>query len=588
MIKKHFTSLALALSLSSPLLAYDKDLETLYPESTMLYGKVENIQKLAKLDPEHPIAKLFEHPAFKKHLLGMSDTEEKEELEKETLAFLKKHCLNRAAFGLLDIGIGKPDAETANSEDSQALALALDPKFFSAAMTIDCTATQAELDDLLKLAKEKTEELEAIVVEEFEGVPYSVLEHKKAEEGEEQEQDLYIALVDELLIVSLREEDIKDFIGKVKSPNKENTLASNPKYLDAALKLKKYDISMYARLDKMYDILIVDEETSLLKYIDDNPQMKMFISTKAIKDDLHLDAFDSAFWGAVVTEEGGDMKFGYSVKSKEGVAALFQHDKFIPEIPEYAFEGFKSMSVSSYDFKSNAEQLEKLVSKVSPLGFMTAKGQLGEEYKMIKTNFFDNLEPYHVQLSGHIDPKLADERGASQINVFKVKNADRIYELIEKLKEKMPNIKNHEFLGEKVYQRPHKNGLSYYAVVVNNFLVVTLTSEDDMWRHTIAQIKKPGKGLASNKTLADMWNSMPKEEVSMSYQDLGQMILDNYFQQKEAMAIYEEMDMEDEAPEIGDVPDVKDLNYSLITKFYQEDHAWYSHMKLKNYSPQKK
>ncbi len=592
MLKKYIYSAALALSFNTALLAYDKDLETLYPDTTMLYGRVDSIEKLSKIDPAHPIAKLFEHPAFRKYMMGLKDeNEDKEELAKEAEAFIKEHCTNRASFGLLDIGIGRPNAETTNSEDSQAMALTMDPKFFSMAMTVDCTANQEEVDELLKLVKESTpEKIEAIVVEEFEGVSYSVIEQKEVEGGEDQPQDIYVALVDELLIISLQEEDIKDFIGKVKAPNKEKTLADNPKYLDAAEKLKKYDLSMFMRIDQMHKILIVDKETSLLNYLDESPQVKMFISRNAIENDLHLDAFDSAFVGALVTEEGGDLKFGFSVKSEEGIAGLFQHDKFIPELPKFAFENYKSMSVSSYDFKNNYLQMEKLFSKVSPMGFMAAKAQFPDLYKMMKANLFENLEPYLVTLGGHIDPALYEKRAASQVYVGKVKNAALIYELLDKVKEKVPTMKTQEFMGEKIYQVAGNlatGGADFYIGVVNNHLVMTMTSEDDMWRHVISQIKNPGKDIASHKALADMWDSMPKEEVSMGYQDLGQMILDSHFAEA---AMMKGIGIEDENAnnETGTAPDVKDLNYSIISKFYQEENSWYSYMKLKDYSPQNK
>lgn len=588
MIKKYLYSAITALSLTHTALAYDKDLETLYEDNTLIYSKVNSIEKLAKIDPAHPIAKLLEHPAFREYLMGVKeDNKDKDELMNEVETFFKKHCTNRASFGLVNIGIGKPNTETTNSENLQALLIELEPKYFSILLTIDCTATQEEVDELLKLFKEFTPTINAIVNEKFEGVSYSIIEHKKADKGETEETDLYVALIDELLIITFKENDIKDAIGKIVSPSKEKTLAANPKYLDAADKLDKYDISMFMRLDKVYKLLIENEETSLLNYLDANPSLKTLISTSAIKNDLHLDAFDSAFWGAILTKDGGEMKAGYSVKSKEGIAALVQYDKFIPEIPKYAFEGFKSMSVSSYDFKSNMLQLEKMFKKVSPLGFMAARAQAGELYALAKTNFFENLEPYFVQLKGHLDPALQSKRSSSKVYVFKVKNAALIYELLEKGKEMGALITTQDFLGEKVYKMPNQNDLSYYAAVVNNLLVVTLTSEDDMWRHIISQIKKPGKDIASHKSISDMWNTMPNEEVSMSYDDLGQMIMDSYFKTKKRSAKLTKAGIDIDLGQ-DEAPNVEGLNYSLITKFYQEENSWYSHMMIKDYSPHEK
>ncbi len=126
------------------------------------------------------------------------------------------------------------------------------------------------------------------------------------------------------------------------------------------------------------------------------------------------------------------------------------------------------------------------------------------------------------------------------------------------------------------------------TVAVKVLPATTMTSEDDMWRHVISQIKNPGKDIASHKTLADMWDSMPNEEVSMSYQDLGQMVMDSYFASNSAMEKISDEDKEELGIEDSGVPDLKDLNYSIISKFYQEDNSWYSYMKLKDYSPQKK
>jgi len=586
-----YTIAGLALALN-PLQAYDKDLETLYPESTMLYGRVDNITKLSKIDKDHPISNLLNNKAFKSYLMGaIGEDSEESEMKEEVLGFLTKHCRDRASLGLLNIGIGKDNKETTNSLDSQNVQVGLNLNNLSGGATIDCTATVKELEALFDFIKEKSPEIENIINDEFEGVPYWIIEGAEPELPEDapegavkpKAEKSYIALTDELLIITNKEVDLKDFIGKVIAPSKEKTLADNPKYLDVAQKLKKYDLSAYARLDQVYKILIENEETSLLNYIDENPQLKMFISRKAVQKDLHLDAFDSAFWGAKLTEEGGDLKSGYSVVSKEGIANLFQYDKNIPEIPQYAFEGFKSMSVSSYDFGGNFKQLEKLVSKVSPTGYMFATNQFGEIYTLAKTNFFENIEPYYVTLSGHIDAKLETERGASKVHVFKVKNAERIHELVAKIREEEfgKGITTIDFMGEKVYKMPADSGLSYYAAVVKNFLVVTETSEDAMWRHVISQIKNPGKTITSHKALMDMWDTMKGEEVARSYTDVGQMILDGYFEQKRMMdEIGEPMD--------DDMPDVKDLNYSLVSKFYQEENFWYSEMKLKDYSPHKK
>ncbi len=562
----------------------------------MLYGRVDNITKLSKIDKDHPISNLIKNKAFKSYLFGGIDEESDEtELQKEMLLFLTKHCRERASLGLLGVGIGMDNNETTNSKDSQQVKVGFNLSNLNGGITVDCSATQEELEALLKFAKENSGSIKDVINEEFEGVPYSIIELSAEEQledarnqaGEDIEAEqtidkLFIVLTDELLIITNKEENLKDFIGKVIAPSKEKTLADNPKYQDIADQLKKYDLSAYVRLDQVYKILIENEETSLLNYLDESPQLKLFISADAVKKDLHLDAFDSAFWGAKLTEEGGDLKSGYSVISKEGIANLFQYDKNIPEIPNYAFEGFKSMSVSSYDFEGNYAQLEKLISKVSPMGFMAAKAQFGDVYALAKTNLFENVEPYYVTLSGHIDSDLQTKRTSSKVHVFKVKNAERIHELIAKIKEDelAKDITTLEFMGEKVYKMSASDGLSYYAAVVKNFLVVTQTSEDAMWRHVISQIKNPGKTIASHKALIDMWDSMKNEEVSRSYNDIGQLIMDGYFEQKSVLAQIGE--------DAEDMPDVSELHYSLVSKFYQEENFWYSEMKLKDYTPHKK
>ena len=583
-----YTLAGLTLALN-PLQAYDKDLETLYPESTMLYGRVDDITRLSKIDKDHPIANLLNNEAFKQFVFGRAD-KDKTELQNEAIDFLTKHCLERASFGLLNVGIGKANNETTNAQDSQQVKIALNLSQLSGGVTIDCTATQEELDTFLKFIKENSDEIKDVVSGEFEGVTYSTLEMnmKVVEKGasapqKRQSRDVaFIALTDELLIITNKERELKDFIGKVIAPNKNKTLADNPKYLDVADKLQKYDLSAFARLDQVYKILIEDEETSLLNYLDSQPQLKAFVSTDAIKKDLHLDAFDSAFWGAKLTDEGGELKSGFSVVSKEGVANMFQYDKNIPEIPEYAFEGFTSMSVSSYDFGANFNQMEKMIGKISPMGFMMAKGQFGDAYAMTKTNLFDNVDPYFVTLSGHIDPELQTKRASSKVFVFKVKNDNLVHELVAKMqKDKLlKGVSTEMFMDEKVYKMPVKNGVTYYAAIVKNLLVVTQTSEDAMWRHVISQIKKPGKTITSHKALMDMWDTMEKEEVESSYTDIGQMIMDGYFEQQKLMAIMDESAV--------DMPDVKGLNYSLVSKFYQEENFWYSVMKLKDYSPHQK
>lgn len=584
-----YTLAGLTLALN-PLQAYDKDLETLYPESTMLYGRVDDITRLSKIDKDHPISNLLKNEAFKEFVFGPAD-EDETELQKEAIDFLTKHCLERASFGLLNVGIGKANNETTNAKDSQKVNLSLNLSQLSGGATIDCSATQEELDTFLKFIKENSDDVKDVVNGEFEGVIYSTLEMDMNKLNEDDAEDsekggaetkVFVALTDELLIITNKEIDLKDFIGKVIAPNKDKTLADNAKYLDVADKLKKYDLSAFARLDQVYKLLIEDEETSLLNYLDEQPQVKALISIDAIKNDLHLDAFDSAFWGAKLTEEGGELKSGFSVVSKEGVANMFQYDKNIPEIPEFAFEGFKAMSVSSYDFGANFTQMEKMISKVSPMGFMMAKGQFGEAYGMVKTNLFDNVEPYFVTLSGHIDPELQSKRASSKVFVFKVKNEELIHEVVAKMqKDKLlKGITTEDFLDEKVYKMPAKDGISFYAAVVKNFLVVTQTSEDAMWRHVISQIKNPGKTITSHKALMDMWDTMDNEEVESSYTDIGQMILDGYFEQQKLMAMMDEP--------AGDMPDVKDLNYSLVSKFYQEENFWYSEMKLKDYSPHQK
>lgn len=573
-----YTLAGLTLSLSS-LQAYDKDLETLYPESTMLYGKVNSIQSLSELDKEHPIAKLLAHKSISEYVGGImaKDAENMKDADKEVAAFFKKHCHDRASLGIINVGIGKANAETTNTKNSQNVAIGMSMDYFNAAVTVDCKASQEEFDDFLKILKDESPGIDAIDMEDFEGASYSIIESSNEGDGQAIPKT-YLALVDELLVLTIKEETMKDFIGKVNDPKKEKTLADSPKYQDAADKLKQYDFTAFARFDQVYDQLIENEETSLLNHIEKSPQLKMMISSSAIKNDLHLDAFDSAFFGAKVTDEGAELKSGFSVKSQEGIAGLFKYAPHIPEVPKFAFEGFKSMDVSSYDLGGSVEQLEKMINKVSPMGFMLAKSQFGELYSLTKTNLIENLEPYYVTLSGHIDQELQMKRQASNIHVLKVKNDKLVDELINKIIETKPDlgITSSEFLEEKVYQIPGENGISYFVAVVKNHLVIAETGEDAMWRHVVSQIKTPGKAIDSHKTLADMWDSMENGEVSMSYQDIGQLVMEAYFEKQK------------QAKDDNDVPDVSDLHYSLVSKFYQQENFWYSDMKLQDYSPQQK
>ena len=164
MFKLHLYTLAgLALALN-PLQAYDKDLETLYPESTMLYGRVDNITKLSKIDKDHPISNLIKNKAFKSYLFGGIDEESDEtELQKEMLLFLTKHCRERASLGLLGVGIGMDNNETTNSKDSQQVKVGFNLSNLNGGITVDCSATQEELEALLKFAKETNGELQDFI-----------------------------------------------------------------------------------------------------------------------------------------------------------------------------------------------------------------------------------------------------------------------------------------------------------------------------------------------------------------------------------------------------------------------------------------
>ena len=574
-----YATLALPLTLQ----AYDKDLETLYPESTMLYGKVDDITRLSEIDKDHPISNLITNEAFKSHIKGaFGEFSEYKEINDEAIAFLTKHCKERASFALLNASVSAQKEENIHTENAHKVKGDLGFKNLSVGAAIDCSATVKEVETFLQFLKEKSPKIQSVANHEFEGVTYWIIENN-LEDMLMNGTVTYVALTDELLIITNKKTTLKDFIGKVIAPSKEKTLADSPKYLDTADQLKKYDLSVFARLDQIYKILIEKEETSILNALDNQPQLQMFISKEAVQNDLHLDAFDSAFFGANITEEGGELKSGFSVISKEGIAGLFKYGKSVPQMPDYAFEGFKSIKVSSYDLGGSFNQFEKLISKVSPMVSNLIKSQFGASYDLAKTNFFENIEPYYVTLSGHIDSELEIQKGASKIRVFKIKNEALIHKLVAKMKEEklLRKLTTLELLGEKVYKIPAKGGTSYYAAVVKNFLVITETSEDEMWRHVISQIKNPGKTIASHHALTDMWDSMKGEEVSRSYSDIGQMILNEHFKRKEILKKAGE-------PIKEDVPDVKDLNYSLVSKFYQEENFWYSTMKLKDDSPHKK
>lgn len=589
MLKKFILPAAIAICPFS-LQAFENDLELLYPESTLVYSHAKSLATFAQLDKDHPMAKLYKHKAIQSYIKKSVDMDEEgEEFKKETERFFLKHCTERASIGILGAGSKKNIKEAANTHPQAIqLGIGLSVDKFDIGVTLDCSATQKEFADYLELS-EKILGGKALnlIKEEFEGETYYEIGQ------DEQQMKIYVSLTDELLIFATQEESMKDFIGRAKQSKKQKTLAGNAKFLDATEQLRKTDLFAYARLDQAYENLILNRDTSVLNAIRENPQMNMMISADAIANDIHLDAFDSVFFAASLTEDGCDMKYGMAVKSTEGVAGLFTHDRNIPEIPSYVFKDFKAMNVSSYDINSSFQSFEAMLNKISPLGFMAMTQQFGDTYKMFKTNVIENLEPYFVGFSGHIDPALQNKTSSSNIMVFKVKNDDLIHQAMAEIIKKVPTATSLEFLDEKIYHIKNDKK-DYFLSVVNGYLVISHTSEEDMWKHVISQIKNPGAGMGADKQLADLWDSMPQGEVSMSYYDLAQLIMDAHFEKNksELVKVKTKVQINDGNEQAGEndnqVPDVSDLNYSLLTKFYQGDNFWHSELKLRNFSLQNK
>lgn len=605
-MKKLITGVALfASTLLTGWSDYERPLEQLFPKEPLLYVFTESLEPFAKMDKKHPIKQLWENPTVKDYLLqelkvrnGLDAMNKNQEEDKKLFGeFIKKHCKGRIALSIHQM--------TADDLKSKAVKTGQNAQFVSQSqfnigsvkfsIAAECSATRKQLETLLTEAEES---VKPYITKKIEDQEVYVLEGLN-----EKEEPLVCTLMEGLFLAAANEDLLVDMIMSVKDKNKSDNLASNPRYMDTKDIIGKSNGYVYSDLVNLYENFIHNEDTSILNQIDKNPMLKTMISTKAIREDLHLDSFSSFFASYKVEDESMDMKYGFTVKSKEGLVNIFSYGKESPAMPEFAFEDFKAVSISSFDMSKSFAALEKLVKAVSPMALMTMTMQYGNEFENFKTNIVHNLEPYIFTSMGYADSNKPKQEYPSEVFVFKVKDPKALNNAIGTILNKVgQEIKTENFMDEKIYSLVMPMGLGMnaanlqasYISLVGKHLVFVRGTEKDMVKKVIAQIKKPGKSLIKHDGLKNMWDSMKDGEVAMDYTDLAQAIMNAYYidkqQQKTLNKTLANLPEEQrkalkQADRKIEKPNVDGIHASLVSKTYHLDHLWYSTIRLENYDP---
>lgn len=581
------------------------DLTEMLPTSTVFLFQVEQFGKFAMLDEDGSIATLARHEAVEAafeemySFFGSFDDDEfllALDLEKEELSRLFG---GRMLFAMPELSLEKSDVEVGASTRVQ---LSLEPTRGIVVMA-DYTGTEERLEELLEnyvAMREEEEDVHkaALITDEFNDVTiYNVAE---VDMDREVDEALWLALVDDLLIATNREETLLDFIDLADQGAPEgDRLADDPRYLEAIDLAGEHDALLYANLGELMPLV-----NDLLQNQLDQQGMSvaMFLRPSDLIAALRLDALQSAFATLHVEDEEAGLVFGFTHTDTDyGLHTLLTYDDSGVEIPSYFSSDFHSASISNFDVAAAYANFDSMLLKASPTGHGMLRGQIEmfeEETFPIREALLDNMAGRFVEVLGYPEASLAGpEDHPSQAYVLKLQDGQSLAEGLAKLAEDQGDSEPIEFMNETIHVLPlasifsmGRGESSLCMAVVGNELVATM-GERKMCENVIAHLKNPGADLLlDDEDLLDAFDALPNDNVvALGFVDVANT-LQNVIRGSDDAVTFQIASAEDAddvetliaaQQAIDELPDVSDIDYYVVSKTYKSPDSFIQRMLLR-------
>lgn len=605
------TAALLALCLAAPARAQvpEGDLAQILPSGTMVFISIDELSRVFTLDPDGAMMKLVEHDAVQQAFEGFYDKlgemKDKEflltlDLEEDELARLFG---GRVTLAIPEILLEESEVETDSGGGNVQANVRLEFDLGRGVILMaDFGGTRDRFEELLgnfaRLMEEKDEVHAArLIIEEFEKTRLYMIE-EETEEGEIRDST-WMALVDDLLLMSDEEQTIKDFVDLAENGAPEgDRLADDPRYVDALDRIGDADAVLYVNLGELLPMVNEYIEYQIKRQ---GRSVEQFLRAEDLIAGLRLDAVKSLFGSARVADDEASLVFGFTHADTDfGLHTLLTYDDSGVAIPPYFNSDFHSGSISRFDLSAAYERFDKMLRKVSPYAhtlFMTQVRAIESRGFDLRDAVLNNVDSSFVELLGFPEATVADPDDLpTQAYVVRVKDPQTLAESLAELGEEMAEDDPVEFMNEQIQVIPLPFGGSFngedprlsYAVV-ENYLVVAM-GEPKMVENIIAHIKNPGESLLEDPDLMDAFDTLPSEDmVGLGFVNIADLVT-SMVRGGETGLLFQ-ASREDDKETIGDLmqahdilkelPDVSDLKYYAVSKTYKSPDAFVQRMLLR-------
>ena len=582
------------------------DLAALLPANTMLFVSIDDLSKALTLDPDGAMRELLRHEAVQQAYDEVYDTLKELQDEDFLLALnldeeeIAKLFSGRVTFAIPEINLDETEVESFGGGGQTEVRLEFSLGRGVVALA-DFAATRDRLEELLEniatLVEEDDEVNRAqLVIDEFEGVRTYNIEVERV--SGELDEPTWLALVDELLIVSDRRETLEDFVDLARHGAAEGErLLDDARYLDARDRVGRSDALLYINLGELLP-LVNDFIRYQMKQMGDD--LEMFVRVDDLIEAMQLDAVQSLFASLWVEDGEGGLTFGFTHQETDfGLHTLLVYDDTGVEIPAYFSPDFHSASISRIDLAAVWERFDELLNKASPYGHVLLQTQLSriENTFPLRDAVLENLDSLMVEFLGYPETTQASpDDHPTQAYVVRVKDPQSIGEALGELGEDLGDDDPVEFMNEWIYQIPMPFSLSFndeapklsFAVVEN--YVVAAVGEAKMVENVIAHIKNPGASLLDDSDLMDAFDALPSEDVvGLGFIDVADLLTNTLRGSDDALMFSASREDDVEVRErimnarrsLEELPDVSDLRYYIVSKTYRTPDSFVQRMLLR-------
>ncbi len=584
------------------------DLAALLPPDTMVFLGVDDVSRLFTLDPDGAIRTLLRHDAVKQAFEQVHETfgvlEDKDFLlalnvDEEELVRLFN---GRVTVAIPEIVLERSEVEASSQGGPQADVRLGFELGRGVVLMADFSATRERFEELLEnvaaLVRDEEDVHRAkVVIDEFEGVKLYTIEVEKGEG--ELDEPTWLALVDQLLLVSDREETLKDFVDVARHGAADgDRLVDDPRYTDARDRAGPSDALLYVNLAELLPMVNEFIRFQLAKAGDD---IEMFLRVDDLIASLRLDAIKSMFAAGRVADDEAGLVFGFThAETERGLHTLLAYDDAGVEIPPYFSSDFHSASITTFDVSEAWKRFDEMLNKASPWAHTMLKTQIGQLENTgfeLRAAVLENCDGLLVEFVGYPEATQAGpDDHPTQAYVIRVRDPQTLEESLSALADELADEEPIEFMNERIYELPFPMAVAFnakepkisFSVVENNAVVAI--GDPKMVENVIAHLKNPGASLLDDADLMDAFDALPSDDVvGIGFIDVADVLENSLRGGQQAFRVQASRErnrarrarLEGAEKIMEELPDVSDLQYFVATKTYSTPDSFVVRMLLR-------